>query len=100
MPFNILGMPLFVDYTTSFYDSFSRIAFTPTTGSDKIDIEADVEEVPQQKLKLLDEFLLKTGAEKWAELIALTSSLGMIVSEGYMVYRYYWPEWANDTNRM
>ena len=54
-------MPLFVDYTTSFYDSFSRIAVTPTLGSDKIDIEHDVEDIPEQKLNLLHDYLLKTG---------------------------------------
>ena len=24
----------------------------------------------------------------------------MILTEGYLVYKYYWPEWASDTNRM
>jgi len=32
-PFNIFGMPLFVDYTTVFDDTASTVSFEPTNGS-------------------------------------------------------------------
>ena len=76
------------------------MAFTPTTGSKKIDIEGGVEAIPEQKLKLLDEFIGKKGMEYYAKLWARISSLAMVATEGWMVYKYYWPEWVTDTKRM
>ena len=40
-PFNIYGMPLFVDYTTAFDDEASTISFKSTNGSLKSDLEPD-----------------------------------------------------------
>lgn len=40
-PFNIFGMPFFIDYTTVFDDDASEVSFEPTEGSSKINVEFD-----------------------------------------------------------
>ena len=94
-PFNIYGMPLFVDYTTVFDDEASTVSFKPTSGGLKSAVEAD-DSQPSQN------FLLYTAVEEfenmdvYASTVSNTFFFAFLIISAALWYLYYYPEWAVD----
>jgi len=76
-PFLILGMPLFVDYTTVFDDLESTVDFWPTKGSAKGELKSEA--IPKQALRLLTDFEISEYSEYVADTFA-TLTFGFVVA--------------------
>ena len=94
-PFNIFGMPLFIDYTTKFDDDASTVKFEPMVDSVKEAVEVDSRK-PVLSLKMATEVEQFADAQYWANTISRISVILFLGISVAIWYLYYFPEWAYD----
>ena len=83
-PFLIIGMPLFVDYTTVFDDIESFVIFLPTEGSEKQTLERG--SIPRKSLRLVTDIEASDEVKFIGNLFGNIAALIIIAIYVFLLY--------------